>query len=141
MAANETGCFGQNFAVLNLDLMTVLIDIVKECPEGQAFMSHCAIWNDAVHRISPQPLTIFTSLFFNPGMPELSKGAPFTKLIGGFGSLIAGSMGVQVASEFRTSETDVILQKTRMSASAGNRLVQILQAQNIDTVIIVRQPQ
>lgn len=129
--------FGNNYAVLNLDLMTILIDMIQETPEGQTFTTNCIRWNDAVHEKMPRPLTIFTSLFFDPGQKELARGAPFTKLVEGFGSFIAGSSEVQVAPGFKMDDDDIFLQKTRWYAGAGNQLEQILKAQNIDTVIIV----
>ncbi|KAL2109723.1 hypothetical protein VUR80DRAFT_2089 [Thermomyces stellatus] len=128
--------FGRHYAVLNLDLMTVLIDAVKDTEAGKAFISNCSRWNDAVHKKQPQPLTVFTSLCFGAGEPELAKCAPFTKLLQGFGSFEIGSPPVQVSSEFTVGEKDVVLQKTRWYAGAGNGFEQVLRAQNIDTVII-----
>jgi nicotinamidase-related amidase len=129
--------FGKNYAVLNVDLMTILIDPVKDTTEGQTFISNCSRWNDAVHKKHQRPLTIFTSLFFSRGEPELTRGAPFTKLVKDFGSFASGSPGVQIASSFTVDERDIVLQKTRWYAGAGNSLEQILNAQNIDTVVIV----
>ncbi len=45
MAAGEQSeqgalTFGKNYAVLNLDLMTVLIDAVKDTTEGQGLISN-----------------------------------------------------------------------------------------------------
>jgi len=96
------GCltFGKNYAVLNLDLMTTLVDGVKNTTEGQRFVSNFSRWNDAVHKKYPRPLTIFTSLSFNFGEPELTSGAPFTKLLKNFGSFITGSPEVQIVSDF-----------------------------------------
>ncbi|KAI0839386.1 cysteine hydrolase family protein [Hypoxylon sp. FL0890] len=128
--------FGKNYAVLNLDLMTILIDSVKHSPKGQAFISNCSRWNDAVHRQDPQPLVIFTTLFFNPGRPELAEGKPFHGLVEGFDSFEAGSAAVQIAPHFTVGDRDIVLQKTRWYAGAGNALEQILEAQNIDTVIL-----
>lgn len=130
--------FGKNYCVLNLDLMSILIEAVKDTSAGQAFISSCSRWNDAVHEKYPRPLTIFTSLFFEPTEPELAKDAPFTKLVKSFGSFPAGSPGVQIASDFTVDEKDITLQKTRWYGGAANRLEQILKAQNIDTIIIVR---
>ncbi|KAI1474725.1 hypothetical protein F4774DRAFT_319859 [Daldinia eschscholtzii] len=132
--------FGKNYAVLNLDLMTVLIDVVKDTEEGRAFISSCARWNDAVHKmsLSSRPPVIFTTLFFNPGEPELAQDAPFGKLIRDFGSFAAGSSAVHIAPCFNVDSEDIVLQKTRWYAGAGNSLEQILKARDIDTVIIVR---
>lgn len=83
------------------------------------------------------PPTIFTTLFFKPGEPELAQDASFGKLIRDFGSFAAGSSAVQIASNFEVDSKDVVLQKTRWYAGSGNSLEQILKARNIDTVVIV----
>lgn len=119
--------------------MSVLVDSIKGTTVGQEFIKNCSRWNDAVHQKHPRPLTIFTCLFFSsPAQPELAKDSPFTKLLQGYGSFGKGSPGVQIDPNFMVDEKDVILQKTRWYAGAGNSLEQILRAQSIDTVIIVR---
>ncbi|KAI0172986.1 Isochorismatase hydrolase [Hypoxylon sp. FL1284] len=128
--------FGSNYAVLNLDWMTILVDTIKDTPEGQKFISNCSLWNDAVRQVKPKPLVIFTTLFFNPGELELVRDAPFSRLVRGFGSFAAGSADVQIASRFTVDEDDVVLRKTRWYAGAGNDLEQILKAHNVDTVIL-----
>ncbi len=131
--------FGRRCAVLNLDLMSILIDPVTDTDEGHAFLSSCVRWNDAVHRKDPRPLTIFTSLFFStPIQAELAHhDAPFTVLVRSFDTFQASFPGVQIDSRFVVDEKDIVLQKTRWYAGAGNALEQILRAQNIDTVVIV----
>jgi len=132
--------FGQRYAVLNLDWMSILIDIVEDTADGQTFISSCRRWNDAVHAKEPRPLTIFTSLSFSSGaQPELAvrEDAPFTKLVRGFDTFERGSAQVQIDARFVVDEKDLLLQKTRWYAGAGNALEQILQAQEIKTVIIV----
>ncbi|KAK6345530.1 hypothetical protein TWF718_007442 [Orbilia javanica] len=129
----------KKYAILNLDWMTILIDAVKNTPEGQEFITNCSRWNDAVHVKSPRPMTIFTTLFFsNKSQPELHKNgeAPFTKQVKGYGLFEAGSLGVEIDPRFLVDENDIVLQKTRWYAGAGNALEQILRAQNVDTVII-----
>ncbi|EXL71429.1 hypothetical protein FOPG_12819 [Fusarium oxysporum f. sp. conglutinans race 2 54008] len=130
--------FGRNYAVLNLDLMTILIEAVKDTPEGQAFISNSVRWNEAIHTKDHRPLTVFTSLFFsNHSQPELAGcQAPFTKLVRGFDPFVKGSPTVKIDSRFMIDEKDILLQKTRWYAGMGNALEQILKAQNIDTVII-----
>ena len=131
---------GRRYAILNLDLMSILIDAVKDTDEGQTFISSCVRWNDAVHRKDPRPLTIFTSLFFStPSQPELAHNddTPFTKLVRSFDTFQVGSPGVQIDPRFVVDEKDIVLQKTRWYAGAGNALEQILRAQNIDSVVIV----
>jgi nicotinamidase-related amidase len=130
--------FGQHYAVLNLDWMTLLIDGIKDQPVGQEFIKNCSLWNEAVHQKDPRPLTIFTSLFFsNSAQPELDRESPFGRLLQGYTSFEKGSSGVQIDSNFLVDEKDIILQKTRWYAGSGNSLEQILRAQKIDTVIIV----
>ena len=133
--------FGQHYAILNLDLMSILIEAVEDTDAGQDFMANCARWNEAVHKKETRPLTIFTTLFFaHHTQPELasSKEAPFVKLLDTMrANFVKGSPAVQIDSRFSVDENDIVLQKTRCYAGAGNSLEQILQAQNIDTVIIV----
>ena len=138
--ANGVPTFGKRYAVLNLDFMSVLIDFVKDTAAGKDFISNCSRWIDAVHKKDPQPLTVFTTLYFSAGSPQLSKDAPFTKLLEGFGSFEAGVPTVELWPEFSVEKKDVVLQKTRWYAGAGSSLEQILRAQNIDTVIIVWNP-
>jgi len=129
--------FGKCYAVLNLDWMSLLIDDIKDTAVGQEFITSCCRWNDAVHKKDPRPLTIFTSLFFsNPSQLELAKDAPLTRLLQGYGTFEMDSPEVQIDSHFAVDEKDIVLQKTRWYAGAGNSLEQILRAQNIDTVII-----
>ncbi|KAI0101087.1 Isochorismatase hydrolase [Daldinia grandis] len=128
--------FGMNYVVLNLDLMTVLIYAVENTTEGRAFIHSCERCNYTVHKKDPRPPVIFTTLFFNPGEPELVQGAPFGKLIRDFGSFAAGYPAVQIASNFEVASKDIILQKTRWHAGPGNSLEQILKARNIDTIIM-----
>ncbi|RDW77889.1 isochorismatase hydrolase-3 [Coleophoma crateriformis] len=129
--------FGRRYAVLNLDLMSVLIDGIKESPIGQRFTSNCTRWDDAVHKKDYRPLTIFTTLYFsNTAQLKLTKSGPFTKLLEPFGTLEKSSPGVQIASNFSVDEKDIVIQKTRWYAGPGNSLEQILRAQNIDTVIL-----
>jgi hypothetical protein len=130
--------FGKHYAVLNLDLMTVLIDMVKDTSAGRQFLSNCSLWNDAVHEKETRPLSIFTSLFFTPSEPELARGAPFTKLVHDHGEFPADSVAVEISSTFLVDHEDIVLQKTRFYAGAGNGLEIILRANNIDTVVIVR---
>jgi hypothetical protein len=130
--------FGDNYAVLNLDWMSVLINAIKDTPEGQALMTNCSKWNNAVHQKSPRPLTVFSTLSFSPGQPEVQPDSPFANLISSYGEFANGSPEVQIDGHFKVDEKDLILHKTRWSATMGNALEQILMAQNIKTVVIVR---
>ncbi|RAH50657.1 cysteine hydrolase family protein [Aspergillus brunneoviolaceus CBS 621.78] len=128
--------FGENYAVLNLDWMTVLIDAVKDTPEGHVFIQSCNKWNAAIHQKSPRPLTVFSTLSFQRGQPEVQPNTPFANLIAPYGEFGTGSSEVRIAEYFKLDEQDIILQKTRWSATMGSSLEQILQARNIRTVIM-----
>lgn len=136
-SANSHLSFGEHYAILNLDWMTVLINGIKDTAEGQSMIANCSRWNDAVHQKSPRPLTIFSTVSFNPGQPEIQRDAPFAKLIAGFGAFVDGSPEVQIDSRFKLDQQDIVLQKTRWSAATGNSLEQILEARGVKTVIIV----
>jgi nicotinamidase-related amidase len=139
--ASRPFSFGCRYAVLNLDLMSILIDAAKGTAEGRTFISNCVRWNDAVHAKETRPLTIFTSLFSHQSQLELAvnENAPFTKLVRNFNATFEkGSRDVQIDPSFVVDEQDIVLQKTRWYAGMGNALEQILRAQNIDTVVIVR---
>jgi Isochorismatase family. len=135
---NSSLSFGDSYAVLNLDWMSVLINAIKNTSEGQALIANCSKWNDAVHQKSPRPLTVFSILSFNPGQPEVQAHSPFAKLIAPYGEFTNGSPEVQIDGHFKVDKEDLILQKTRWSATLGNALEQILKARDINTVIIVR---
>ncbi|KAF3404625.1 hypothetical protein DPV78_002987 [Talaromyces pinophilus] len=128
--------FGSNYAILNLDWMTILINAVEDTPEGQAMIANCTKWNDAVHLKTPRPLTIFSTLSFSPNQYEVALDSPFTRLIAPLGDFKDGSPEVQICDVFKTDEKDLILRKTRWSATTGSALEQTLKAQNIKTVVI-----
>ncbi|KAK2773540.1 cysteine hydrolase family protein [Colletotrichum kahawae] len=122
--------FGKRFAILNIDLMALMFDSIKETDEGKLFTSNCVRWNEAVHQHQPRPLTIFTTLCFtNASQPELARPSPFSSLIDGFGDFVKGSPGVQIDERLKLDEKDIVLHKTRWYAGAGNALEQILRAQ------------
>lgn len=132
--------FGKHYAILNIDWMVLLIDAIKETPQGKLLIDSCEKWTDAVHSKDERPLTVFTTLAFNRGRPEVEADKPFAKLIAPFGSLEYGAPEVEIHPRFAVDEKDLILRKTRWSAMTGNNLEQILKAQGIDTVIIVSNP-
>lgn len=135
---NTSLSFGSNYAILNLDWMAILINAVRDTPEGQTMIANCARWNDAAHLKNPRPLTIFSTLSFSPNQHEVAPDSPFSRLIAPFGDFRNGSSEVQICDDFQVDEKDLILQKTRWSATTGSALEQILKAQNIKTVVIVR---
>ncbi|KAL4874432.1 Isochorismatase-like protein [Aspergillus karnatakaensis] len=132
---------GPNTAILNLDLMNLLIDNIKSTPEGKSFIANCTKWTDAVHDVpklqKSQPLTIFTTVAFHPGQPELAPDSPFAKLIAPLGELRIGSPDVQIHEAFNVSEEeDIVLVKTRIGAGVGNVLEEILKARGIKKVVL-----
>lgn len=138
MASPKTAVnFGPHYAILNLDWMSILINAVEETPEGKAFIANCSKWNDAVHQKTHRPLTVFTTLAFQRGQPELEHDKPFSRFIAPFGSFEEGSSAVSIDPRFAVDENDLVLRKTRWSATEGNNLEQILKAQGIDTGVIV----
>lgn len=137
-SAKNVPDFGQRYAILNLDWMRLMIGAVQDTPDGQALIANYAQWNNAVHQKDPRPLSIFTTLSFKRGQPEVESNKPFGKLIAPFGTLDADDPGIQIDDRFAVDEKDVMLSKTRWAATTGSTLEQILRAQNIDTVIIVR---
>ncbi|KAL3487803.1 Isochorismatase-like protein [Aspergillus germanicus] len=126
------------YAILNLDLMTVLIDAVKDSPQGQAFISNCKAWVDAVHARTSRPLMIFSTLAFMPGQPEVTRDSPFARLLESFGDFSRGSPAVQISKHFMVDEAggDIVVEKTRWSAMEGNVLEQMLRARGVRSVII-----
>lgn len=131
--------FGKRFAILNLDLMAIMLDSNKKTDEGKLLISNCVRWNEAVHQHHPRPLTIFTTLSFSDySQPELARPSPFANLIDGFGDFLKGSPAVQIDKSLKLDEKDIVLHKTRWwYAGAGNGLEQILKTQNISTIVIV----
>ncbi|CAI7597893.1 unnamed protein product [Penicillium manginii] len=134
--AQGTPNFGRRYAILNLDWMALLLSAIEGTPEGQSLIENYKKWNEAVHKKSPRPLTIFTTLAFAHGQPEVERGKPFSKLIAPFGDFKAGTPETEIDTRFTVNEQDIVLTKTRCSATSGSALEQILKAQNIDTVVI-----
>ncbi|KAJ5281241.1 Isochorismatase hydrolase [Penicillium angulare] len=135
-SSNDTPNFGKRFAVLNLDWMHILTNAIQGTDEGKKYIHSCSRWNDAVHQLDPRPLTVFSTLAFTRGQPEVEANKPFARLIFPFGSFEAGSKDTQIDSRFLVDDKDIVLQKTRWSATTGSSLEQILKAQGIDTVVI-----
>jgi nicotinamidase-related amidase len=137
VASNTSLSFGQHYAVLNLDLINGLVSPLASTPAGSAFISNTASWIDAVHALSPPPLSIFTRIYFsNARKPEVKPGSGFEKASGPLTT--ANATATQIYPDFKVDEAagDVVLQKTRYYAGTGNALEEILRAQGIDTVIL-----
>jgi nicotinamidase-related amidase len=130
--------FSKNLASLHLDLMNVLVNTVRPEPAGQTFISNCSRWIDAVHQ-KPRPLlNIFTVLdLSNETEPETKTKTPFGERLEGFGSIAHTAGALEIAPDFNVRATDIVLPKTRWSATSGSSLVNILRASDVDSVIIV----
>ncbi|KAL3429705.1 cysteine hydrolase family protein [Aspergillus tetrazonus] len=105
-------------------------------PLTATFISNCKQWNDTIHKMHDRPLTIFTSLSFNANEPEVQPDSPFAKLIAPYDKFTTGSHRVQIYDRFQIDESDILLQKTRWSATAGSPLEQILRAKGIKSVVV-----
>lgn len=137
IAANESLSFGQHYAVLHLDLINVIVESLASSPAGSAFIQNTATWIDAVHAQSPPPLSIFTRVYFSDNRkPEVKPGSRFEEVSAPLTT--ANATATQIYPAFHVDEAagDLVLQKTRYYAGAGNPLEQILRAQGIDTVIL-----
>ena len=139
--ANESDSlnFGTHYAILNLDLITGLVAQVNSSASGSTFISSVSRWIDAVHALQSRPLTIFTRIYFSNALkPEVGPNAPFAKTVAGLGNATAATLITEVYPAFHVDEDggDIVLQKTRYYAGAGNGLEEILSTQGIDTVIM-----
>lgn len=136
--ANQKFNFGKHYAVLNLDLIDGIVSSIATTSAGQAFINSTSKWIDAVHNQNPKPLIIFTRIYFTTAQrPEIGPETPIAPVVAPFGNITETSPISQIYSAFNVLDTDVVLQKTRYYAGAGNGLEEILKAQEIDTVILV----
>lgn len=153
---NDTFSFGKHYAVLNLDLINDLVGTVSNTTEGQAFINCTSHWINAVHDQNPQPLTVYTRIYYqNSHYPDIKPGSSLAVYFQETSGVIVGpgsgnpnstiqnsqlesSPLTQIWPAFKVNQgTDIVLQKTRYYAGFGNDLENILSAQGIDTVILV----
>lgn len=137
--ANETLSFGKHYAVLNLDLINGIAGGLANTTAGEAFLSNTADWIDAVHAQKPPPLSIYTRIYFSaPTKPEVGPNAPFANVGGNLGTIDdpLTELVPQIRSRVDATLNDVVFPKTRYYAGAGNALEEILNTQEIDTVIL-----
>lgn len=135
---NASFSFGNNYAVLNLDLINALVTLVNTTTEGQMWINNTATWINAVHAQQPPPLSIFTRIYFsNIWLPEIVLSDPFYAVLGSFGNVTVDSAEGMIYPAFETLAQDVQLRKSRYYAGDGNSLEEILATQKIDTVILV----
>lgn len=132
---NTTPSFGTHYAVLNLDLIDVLVGSINTTAQGESFISSVSTWTKAVAALPSPPLTIFTRVYFLPGHPELTSQTPFFGAGGALENQTSTSPITEIYPSFDTTGATV-LQKTRYYAGAGNALEEILSTQGIDTVVI-----
>ncbi|KAJ5581188.1 hypothetical protein N7450_007489 [Penicillium hetheringtonii] len=107
--------------------MTIL-SAIESASESQALIKSYTRWNGAIHQKESRPLTVFTTLAFSPGQPEVEREKPFAKLIAPFEEFKAGTPETQIDSHFALCEQDVILKKNRWCATTGDSLEKILKA-------------
>ena len=101
----------------------------------------CSTKTDArVHRQCPPPLSFFTRIYFaNLKKPEVAPDIPFYPVVQIIGNATEDSTISEIYPAFKPLKNyDVVLQKVRYYAGAGNALEEILSTQKIDTVILVR---
>ncbi|KAK4695173.1 hypothetical protein P7C70_g8602, partial [Phenoliferia sp. Uapishka_3] len=129
--------FGTNYAVLNLDLINALVSSVNATPSGDLWINSTATWINAVHAQKPQPLTFFSRIYFSTvGQPEIGPTTPFGAVAKGLGNVTAVNASTEIWPAFKVAKGDVVIQKARYYAGAGNQLEEILRAQKIDTVVL-----
>lgn len=134
---NDSFSFGQNYAVLNLDMINALVNPVANTTEGETWIKNTACWIDAVHAQDPPPLSIWTRIYFtNTRQPELGPSTPFSAVGGALGASNDSNTFIYPAFNVDEAAGDAVLAKTRYYAGFGNSLEEILRAQQIDTVIL-----
>lgn len=134
---SSTLSFGKHYAILNLDLIPGIMSPIINTTAGQTFINSTSTWINAVAAQNPPPLTLFTRIYFsNSRQPEIGPQSPFAQVAGTLGT--SADPLTEIYSAFQVNETrgDVVLQKTRYYAGAGNGLEEILRAQRIDTVVL-----
>lgn len=92
--------FAKNYAILNLDCMTLLIEAGRETREDQSLINYCRRWNESGYIFNPRPRVFFSSLYFSRGEPDLASGASLAKLDRGYMSFTTGSPAVQIPPDF-----------------------------------------
>ncbi|PYI07670.1 cysteine hydrolase family protein [Aspergillus sclerotiicarbonarius CBS 121057] len=134
---NSSFSFGQHYAVLNLDLVNDLVATVNTTKVGEVWINNVATWINTVHKQDPPPLSIFSRIYYsNVQRPEIGA-SPFGAAVAALGNLTASSPGTQLYPAFKPLDNwDVVVQKARYYAGAGNPLEEILSSQRIDTVIL-----
>ena len=151
--------FGQNYAVLNLDLIDGLVSNVNETDAGKIWINATANWINAyashflhinqtnnqtsVHKLDSPPLNIYTRIYFTESWkPEVTADTPFSKVVTPLGHITASDPKSQIYPAFQPAgnRKDAVLRKSRYYAGDANSLEEILRVQGVDTVILVCPP-
>ena len=136
-ATNDSLSFGQHYAVVNLDLVSVVVEPIANTSAGSAFINNMAHWINAVHSQEPPPLSIFTRVYFsNARKPEIVPGSGLSQITVNEGTINDTNTTLYPAFQPDIAAGDVVLEKTGTYAGAGNAFEQVLRAQKIDTVIL-----
>lgn len=119
-------------------MINALTDSVSSTSQGSAWINSTTAWISAVHSQKPTPLSIYTRIYFSSSQrPEIGSTTPFAAAIGALGNVTRADTAGQIYPAFKHDNiNDVVLQKTRYYAGAGNPLEEILSSQGIDTVIL-----
>ncbi|OJJ79790.1 uncharacterized protein ASPGLDRAFT_180330 [Aspergillus glaucus CBS 516.65] len=131
--------FGQNYAVLNLDLINGLVGNVNETDVGKRWINATANWINAIHEINLSPLNIYTRIYFTESWkPEVTPDTPFSKVVAPLGNITASDPKSQIYPLFKPAgnRKDVVLRKSRYYAGDANSLEEILRVRGVDTVIL-----
>ncbi|KAJ6000008.1 hypothetical protein N7481_000417 [Penicillium waksmanii] len=134
--APETPNFGQRYVILNLDWMALLLGAVETTPEGQALIQRTTLKGMTP---STKIISSFDHLHntrFYPWPTGSGRWKAFCEAYYSVWRIKTGTPETKIDKRFIVDENDVILAKTRWSATSGSAPKQILKAQNIDTVII-----
>ncbi|KAL4775569.1 cysteine hydrolase family protein [Aspergillus nidulans var. acristatus] len=127
--------FDAPYAILNLDWMTALITAREDTPRAKP--SYLIASNGTMQstrcKTALQP---FLPASLNPNEPEVQPDSPFAKLIASYIKFTTGSHRVQIYKRWRIDKSDMVLQKTRWSATAESPLEQILRAKGIKSVLV-----
>lgn len=135
--SNNNLTFGEHYAVLNLDMINAVVGAVATTAQGQSFIANTAHWIDTVHAQSPNPLSIFTRIYYsNYRKPEINANSNFAKIGGVLGDETDPKTYIYPAFHVNEAAGDVVLRKTGYYAGFGNSLEIILAAQGIDTVVL-----
>lgn len=126
--------FSKRYAVLNLDWMPLFIDAVKDTPQRPGI--HHPVERSCAPVVSSSLDHLYRSCL-QSCQCEVQNNTPFARLIAPFSVPENGLSEGRIDPRLRVDGEDIVLRKTRWSATMGNSLEQTLRAQGIDTVVIV----